>query len=62
MLFISQKYKPMLTKPVENKVTEPMTTMQGKGLNELIEKVKDLKVKEINKKRKLNSNSKISFD
>ena len=31
-------------------------------LNESIEKVKDMKVKEMNKKRKLNSNDKISFN
>ena len=36
--------------------------IQGKGLNELIEKVKDMKVKELTKKRKKNSNSKISFN
>jgi hypothetical protein len=36
--------------------------IQGKGLNELIEKVKDMKVKELTKKRKTNSNSKISFN
>jgi len=35
--------------------------MQGKGLNELIEEVKDMKVKDLNKKRKLNSNDKISL-
>jgi hypothetical protein len=36
--------------------------IQGKGLNELIEKVKDMKVRELTKKRKTNSNSKISFN
>jgi len=36
--------------------------IQGKGLNELIKKVKDMKVKELTKKKKLNSNSKISFN
>ena len=36
--------------------------IQGKGLNELIEKLKDMKVKELNKKRKLNSNDEISFN
>jgi len=56
----------MKTKP--SKKTEPAYTtnitpnIQGKGLNELIEKVKDMKVKELNKKRKLNSNYKISFN
>ena len=33
--------------------------MNGKGLNELINKVKDIKLKEIN--NKTNSNKKISF-
>ena len=56
----------MITKQTEK--TEPEYTtnitpnIQGKGLNELIEKVKDMKVKELNKKRKLNSNDKISFN
>jgi hypothetical protein len=36
--------------------------IQGKGLNELMEKVKDMKDKELTKKRKTNSNSKISFN
>ena len=39
-----------------------MPTIQGEGLSELIQKVKDLKVKELNKKRNMNSNSKISFN
>ena len=65
MLFVNPKYKPMKTKPTEK--TEPAYTtnitpnIQGKGLNELIEKVKDMKVKELNKKRKLNSNDKIKI-
>ena len=33
--------------------------MNGKGLNELISKVKDLKIKEINKK--VNTGNKITF-
>ena len=64
MLFINKKYKPMITKQTENKEKEKDFTpnIQGKGLNELIEKVKDMKVKELTKKRKTNSNSKISFN
>ena len=65
MLFIIKKYKPMITKETENKEHLPSdygTNIQGQGLNELIEKVKDIKVKELTKKRKSNSNSKISFN
>ena len=62
MLFINKKYKPMITKQSDTKEKEQDFTpnIQGKGLNELIEKVKDMKVKELTKKRKTNSNSKIS--
>ena len=65
MLFINKKYKPMITKETENKEHVPLdynTNIQGKGLNELIEKVKDIKVKELTKKRKSNANSKISLN
>ena len=78
MLFIHQKYKPMITKenvsikedrPLrggslrqETKNKQDFKPIQGKGLNELIEKVKDMKVRELTKKRKTNSNSKISFN
>ena len=64
MLFINKKYKPMITKQSETKEKEEdfKPNIQGKGLNELIEKVKDMKVKELTKKRKTNSNSKISFN
>ena len=64
MLFIHQKYKPMITKEnVSSKEDkQDFVPIQGKGLNELIEKVKDMKVKELTKKRKTNSNSKISFN
>jgi hypothetical protein len=63
MLFINKKYKPMITKQTENKEDKrDFVPIQGKGLNELIEKVKDMKVKELTKKRKTNSNSKISFN
>ena len=64
MLFINKKYKPMITKQSDTKEKEQDFTpnIQGKGLNELIEKVKDMKVKELTKKKKLSSNSKISFN
>ena len=64
MLFINKKYKPIITKQSDTKEKEKdfMPNIQGKGLNELIEKVKDMKVKELTKKRKTNSNSKISFN
>ena len=64
MLFINKKYKPMITKQSDTKEKEQVYTpnIQGKGLNELIEKVKDMKVKELTKKRKSNSNSKILFN
>ena len=64
MLFINKKYKPIITKQSDTKEKEKDFTpnIQGKGLNELIEKVKDMKVKELTKKRKTNSNSKISFN
>jgi len=64
MLFINKKYKPMIPKQSNTKEKEQdfMPNIQGKGLNELIEKVKDMKVKELTKKRKTNSNSKISFN
>jgi len=54
----------MITKQSDTKEKEQVYTpnIQGKGLNELIEKVKDMKVKELTKKRKTNSNSKISFN
>ena len=64
MLFINKKYKPMITKQSDTKEKEQDFTpnIQGKRLNELIEKVKDMKVKELTKKKKLSSNSKISFN
>ena len=45
MLFINQKY------------TSIMPSVQGKGINELIQKVKDIKIKENHKKR--NADNKI---
>jgi len=64
MLFINKKYKPMITKQAETNENKEdfVPNIQGKGLNELIEKVKDMKVKELTKKRKTNSNSKISYN
>ena len=57
MLHINKKYKPVMTKPVmEQDYTTP--SIQGKGLNELISKIKDLKVRENHKKRNAD---KISF-
>jgi hypothetical protein len=57
MLHINQKYKPVMTKPVmEQNYTTP--SIQGKGLNELISKIKDLKVRENHRKRNAD---KISF-
>ena len=57
MLHINQKFKPVMTKPV---MEQDYTTqsIQGKGLHELISKIKDLKVRENHKKRNLD---KISF-
>ena len=57
MLHINKKYKTVMTKPVmEQDYTTP--SIQGKGLNELISKIKDLKVRENHRKRNLD---KISF-
>ena len=57
MLHINKKFKPVMTKPVmEQEYTTP--SIQGKGLNELISKIKDLKVRENHKKRNAD---KISF-
>ena len=60
MLHINQKYKPVMTKPVMEKdyTTSVVPSIQGKGLNELISKIKYLKIKENHKKRNLD---KISF-
>ena len=57
MLHINNKYKPVMTKPVI-KPDYNTPSMQGKGLNELISKIKDLKIKENHRKRNLD---KISF-
>ena len=64
MLTIDQKYniKILPKKELNTNVEEikcNSNIVNGKGLNELIEKVKDIKIKELNKK--INSNKKISF-
>jgi hypothetical protein len=64
MLTINQKYKiKILPKKELNDNVEEIqyntNIVNGKGINELIEKVKDIKIKELNKKK--NSNKKISF-
>ena len=43
MLHINQKYKPVMTKPVMEKdyTTFVVPSIQGKGLNELISKIKE---------------------
>ena len=57
MLHINKKFKPVMTKPVmEQNYTTP--SIQGKGLNELISKIKYLKVRENHRKRNAD---KISF-
>ena len=62
MLFINQKYKPVVTKPIiePDYNTSIMPSVQGKGINKLIQKVKDIKIKEHHKKR--NADNKISFE
>ena len=60
MLHLNQKLKPVMTKPVMEKdyTTSIVPSIQGKGLNELISKIKDLKIKETHRKKNLD---KISF-
>ena len=62
MLFINHKYKPVIAKPVIEPDCKPsiMPSVQGKGINELIQKVKEIKIKENHKKR--NADNKISFE
>ena len=60
MLHINKKYKPVMTKPVmkPDYTTSVVPSIQGKGLNELISKIKYLKIKE----NHINRNAdKISF-
>ena len=65
MLTINKKYKikilpkKELNNNVEEEIQYNKNIVNGKGINELIEKVKDIKIKELNKKK--NSNKKISF-
>ena len=49
MLFINQKYKPVITKPViePDYNTSIMPSVQGKETNELIQKSKKLKLRKI---------------
>ena len=53
MLRINQKFKPVMTKPVmeQDYTTSVVPSIQGKGLHELISKIKYLKVRENNKKK-----------
>ena len=65
MLTINKKYKirilpkKELNNNVEEEIQYNKNIVNGKGINELIEKVKDIKIKELNKKK--NSNKKISY-
>ena len=65
MLTINKKYKikilpkKELNNNVEEEIQYNKNIVNGKGINELIEKVKDIKIKELNIKK--NSNKKISF-
>jgi hypothetical protein len=60
MLHLNQKFKPVMTKPVmeQDYATSVVPSIHGKGLHELISKIKDLKVRENHKKRNAD---KISF-
>ena len=65
MLTINKKYKikilpkKELNNIVEEEIQYNKNIVNGKGINELIEKVKDIKIKELNKK--MNSIKKKSF-
>ena len=61
MLHLNQKFKPVMTKPVikPDYTTSVVPSIQGKGLHELISKIKDLKVRENHREKKLDN--KISF-
>ena len=65
MLTINKKYKikilpkKELNNNNEEEIQYNKNIVNGKGINELIEKVKDIKIKELNLKK--NSNKKISF-
>ena len=62
MLVVNQKYKPIKqVKPMESDYTTSVVpSVQGKGIIELISRVKEMKIKENHKKR--NVDNKISFD
>jgi hypothetical protein len=47
---------------VEDYNSSIVSKFQGQGINELIQKVKDIKIKEIQKKKHENSKNKISFE
>ena len=53
MLHLNQKFKPVMTKPVmeQDYTTSIVPSIQGKGLHELISKIKDLKVRENHRKK-----------
>ena len=53
MLHLNQKFKPVMTKPVikPDYTTSVVPSIRGKGLNDLISKIKNLKVRENHKKR-----------
>ena len=53
MLFISQKYKPVRPVKEPDFNSSILPSIQGKGINELIERVKKLKVKENHKKQNI---------
>jgi len=61
MLHLNNKFKHAMTKPVmePDYNTSIMPSVQGKRLNELIQKVKDIKIRENH--RKLNLDKKVSF-
>ena len=64
MLTINKKYKINILpkKELKDNVEEIQynkNIVNGKGISQLIEKVKDIKIKELNKKK--NSNKKIHF-
>ena len=60
MLVVNPKYKPVMSKPVKMETDYNSSIVQGKGINELIQKVKDIKYKENHKKR--NVDNKISSE
>ena len=49
MLVVNPKYKPVMSKPVKMETDYNSSIVQGKGINELIQKVKDIKIKENHK-------------